>query len=240
MTKKIVLLCMLSLACTMSGCWFTDWLNSIFGTGYCTADSPIPNIPFVAIYPNPDTGIYRGTIGGTGHGTFPKKSPATGNVYQCWQITVVLGQRFGFSLTASPSSADLTAPPSSVTISGQAMDATYGMPLVEYFDGQGYLIGSINATAVAGDGSWLTAPAPDLSSVYSGTYQIQVTNMTSGGYYLDIVGAATMWGYGRDRPDSDGDGWYDDEDCAPYDPSLNYDCSQNCNTNPIPMECNAY
>jgi hypothetical protein len=37
-----------------------------------------------------------------------------------------------------------------------------------------------------------------------------------------------MTAWGRDRPDSDGDGWYDDEDCNPYDPYLNYDCS-NCN-----------
>jgi hypothetical protein len=70
---------------------------------------------------------------------------------------------------------------------------------------------------------------PDLSYVYSGTYQVKVTNKTYDGYYLNIVGQAPMTGWGRDRSDSDGDGWYDDEDCNPYDPYLNNNCYQeNC------------
>ena len=98
------------------------------------------------------------------------------------------------------------------------------MPRVDYFDGNGYLVGSAYATSVSG-GTWLQANMPDLTNAYSGTYQVRVTNKRSDGYYSHIVGTAAMSGWGRDRPDSDGDGWYDDEDCSPYDPSLNYDCS---------------
>jgi hypothetical protein len=139
-------------------------------------------------------------------------------------VFVVRRRFFGFFLTANPSSADLNAPPASVTISGQGMDGTYAMPKVEYFDGEGYFIGAVIATAIASDGSWLQAPVPDLSYVYSGTYTIRVTNMSSEGFYVDEVGSATMSCWGRDRPDSDGDGWFDDEDCYPYDYSR-WDCN---------------
>ncbi|MGB7926435.1 MAG: hypothetical protein WCF57_24560 [Pyrinomonadaceae bacterium] len=122
----------------------------------------------------------------------------------------------------------MPSPPTSGTVTGQSFDATYGMPKVEYFDSNGYLVGSVNATSVATGGTSLQANLPDLSNVYSGTYQVKVTNKRSDGYYLNKVGSATMTGWGRDRTDSDGDGWYDDEDCAPYDPSFNYDCSETC------------
>ena len=129
----------------------------------------------------------------------------------------LIGSNAGASLGVSPSGIDLTSPPSVVILTPQGFDTTYGMPRVDYFDGYGYLLGSTVANAVAGDASWLQAPVPDLSSVYSGTYQVRVTNMASNGYYLNEVGAASITAWGRDRPDSDGDGWYDDEDCYPYD-----------------------
>lgn len=221
MTKKLILVLMLASVCTTSGCSYFDWLNSFAGGGcgisYCCTYGPA-NTPYHVIYPDGSRRNNR-SIGINGVGTFDMKSPL-GNRYSCSSIVVAQGSFFGFTLTAAPSSIDLNAAPSSVTISGQAFDGTYGMPMVEYFDTSGYLIGSATATAVAGDGSWVVATAPDLSVAYSGTFQIQVTNMRSDGEYLDIVGTATMSCYGRDRPDSDGDGYYDDEDCYPYDPTL--------------------
>lgn len=92
------------------------------------------------------------------------------------------------------------------------------------------LVGSVYAASVSSNGTSLQANVPDLSNAYSGTYQVRVTNKTSDGYYAHIVGSATMTAWGRDRTDSDSDGWYDDEDCAPYDPYLSQFCEQPCNT----------
>lgn len=142
-----------------------------------------------------------------------------GNVSQVIRLT-----NSHLSLSASPSSIYLPDPASTVTITGDLFDPTYGMPRVEYFDGDGYLVGSVYATSVSGSTS-LTASVPDLSSAYSGSYQIQVTNKTYEGYYAHTVGLATVSAYGRDRLDSDSDGWYDDEDCAPYDPSRGAYCN---------------
>ena len=225
MIKKIILICLLASVCTTSGCGFWDWLRRLFGGGgsggcnitFCCTQGP-PNSPFTVIYP--DGSRRRGSIGINGSGTFSMTSPL-GNTFQnCGTIAVINGNFFGLALSASPEWVDLNAPPYSITITGQAMDGTYGMPMVEYFDGSGYLLGYTYASAVAGDGTWLTAPTPDLSLAYSGTFEIRVTNLRSDGEYLDIVGTATMNCWGRDRPDSDGDGYYDDEDCYPFDATL--------------------
>jgi hypothetical protein len=152
-----------------------------------------------------------------------------------------IGVNFGLGLTASPASVYLPSPPASGAITGQSFDATYGMPRVEYFDNNGYFIGSVYATSVSGDGTSLQANSPDLSYVYSGTYQVKVTNNRYDGYYLNLVGSATMTAWGRDRPDSDGDGWYDDEDCDPYDPYRNESCVDTCGGGDRPIEiCQPY
>jgi hypothetical protein len=143
--------------------------------------------------------------------------------YQCFNLTVFAVTNSNLTLSASPSSVYLPTPPSTVTITGQSFDSTYAMPRVEYF-ADGYMVGAVTASSVSGSTS-LVAPVPDLSGVYSGTYYIRVSNMTSQGYYLHIVGGATMTGWGNDRPDTDGDGWYDDQDCDPYDPFYTNNCA---------------
>ncbi len=189
-------------------------------TTYCSLFGPIRTV-YYASYP--DGFLVSGiTDSISGNFVFPKRG------YTCGQVSVHYGFNFNFSLSASPASVDLLNPPTSGTITGQSFDATYGMPRVSYFDSNGYLVGSVYASSVSGDGTTLQANLPDLSYVYSGNYQIEVVNKTYDGYYLNTVGSATMTASGRDRPDSDGDGWYDDEDCNPYDPYLNYNCS-NCN-----------
>jgi hypothetical protein len=182
--------------------------------------SGFPNDDYIVVYP--DGFQTNGTLDPLGVSSVPNRG------YTCDMLRTRTFRNFRFSLTADPASVYLPSPPASGTINGQSFDATYGMPRVDYFDNNGYLVGSVYATSVLSDGTSLQANMPDLSSVYSGTYQVRVSNKTYDGYYLDIVGTATMDGWGRERPDSDGDGWYDDEDCAPYDPYLNYDCVQTC------------
>lgn len=177
----------------------------------------VAGAPYLVKYP--DGVEKRGTVNDWGEFYVRKRG------YNCSQLVASSGSNLGLTLSASPASVYLPTPPASGTITGQGFDATYGMPTVDYFDSNGYLIGTVNATSVTGGGTSLQANTPDLSNVYSGTYQVKVTNKRYDGYYLNKVGTATMTGWGRDRVDSDGDGWYDNEDCDPYDPYLNSNCN---------------
>lgn len=109
---------------------------------------------------------------------------------------VVPGILFPFS--TAPGSVDLQAPPASFDMTGSNLDTTYGAPHLDYIDSYtGDVIGSVDATAVSADGSWLQAPMPDLFQVYSGTYIIYVSNRQSDGS-LSYVGSSTVDTYGRD------------------------------------------
>jgi hypothetical protein len=217
--KKILLAVSFSLLLSMAGC-------NPFADQTCTLTGPA-NAPYLIVYPCINggcPGTARGTVGPDGK----FKVKAQGFTCSGLQTLARFGTNSGFALSASPSSVNVTSPPTSATITGQGFDATYGMPAVDYFDTTtGFLMGSVEATSVNSNGTSLQANLPDLSSVYSGTYQVKVTNKTYDGYYLNIVGWATMTGWGRDRLDSDGDGLYDDEDCDPYDP-FNSSCAQTC------------
>lgn len=209
--KKILPVFLLSLSVILVSCSQQSNLCSFAGTS---------NSVYYVFYP--DGSYVSGMTDANGYYHAYNKG------YTCNQLHGSTGVNFNFALTANPASVYLPSPPTSGTITGQGFDATYGMPSVDYFDSNGYLIGSVYATSVSSDGTSLQANLPDLSSVYSGTYQVRVVNKTYNGYYMNLVGSATMSGSGRDRLDSDGDGWYDDEDCAPYDPSLNYSCVDTC------------
>jgi hypothetical protein len=214
--KNILLLaCLLSLVLLLPGC------SAITGCNY--NDGP-PNAPWTIVYSDQDT-VRSGNVKPDGTFNVPKYGGES-----CSQIRqrVHFGTNLNLSLAASPSSVDLNNPPTSGTITGQGFDATYGMPRIDYFDtNTGFLMGSVEATSVNSAGTSLQANLPDLSSVYSGTYRVKVTNKTYDGFYLNIVGWTDMTGWGRDRPDSDGDGIYDDEDCDPYDP-YNSSCAETC------------
>ncbi len=204
--KKILLLLPLAVVLVLPGCGGG-------GSTSCPFSNLVPNGTYLVVINNPSTGIAT---------TFTRVASSTGTLSvstngSCGNVVVVQVTNSDIALSASPSSINLESPPSTVTITGQSFDTTYGMPRVEYFDGTGFLVGSVYASSVSG-GTSLECYVPDLSSAYSGTYLIRVTNKTYQGYYSHIVGTATVTAWGRDRPDSDGDGWYDDQDCDPYNP----------------------
>jgi len=221
--KKILLLVLVSaLLLLLSGCKAAG-LNSCTRTATGAGQPLIPGATYLVIYQYLNPPLFRNRVANAnGEISVPSEGQP------CTSLFVTLVTNSNQSLSASPSSVYLPSPPSTATVTGQSFDTTYGMPRVDYFDGNGYLVGSAYATSVWGGGTALQASVPDMSYVYSGTYQVKVTNKTYEGYYSHIVGSATMTTWGRDRPDSDGDGWYDDQDCSPYDPYLNTDCSGSC------------
>jgi hypothetical protein len=214
--KKIMPLSLLLLVLAFPGC-------SGGGSSSCSFSGLVPNGTYLVFITDPNTGLAT---------TFTRVATSSGTLsittsQSCSNVVVVLATTSNLTLSASPSSINLESPPSTVTITGSGFDTTYGMPRVEYFDSSGFLVGSVYANSVSG-GTSLVATVPDLTNAYSGTYQIRVTNKTYQGYYSHRVGTATVEAWGRDRPDSDGDGWYDDQDCAPYDPYMYTGCYETC------------
>jgi hypothetical protein len=106
-------------------------------------------------------------------------------------------------LMATPSSINLASPPPSVSIGGGGFSTTYGMPVVEYYDQySGILIANATASSVAGDGSSLQVVTPDLSGVYTGGYNIVVSNKASDGSNT-MVGIASFSACCIDPPPPD-------------------------------------
>jgi hypothetical protein len=218
--KRILPVLLLSLAFMLPGC-------SGGGANSCPFSGLIANGTYMVYIRNGTTGVLTtvGTRTASSTGTL-----TVSTTFSCSSIELVQLTDSNLSLSASPSSINLANPTATVTITGQGFDTTYGMPRVEYFDANGFWVGTTDATSVWGGGTALQCNVPNLSQVYSGTYTIRVTNKTSQGYYSHRVGTASLSAYGRDRLDSDGDGWYDDQDCAPFDPYQNTNCGggENC------------
>ena len=108
-----------------------------------------------------------------------------------------------FFLTAAPDSINLASPPPTVSIGGGGFTTTYGMPIVEYYDqNTGILIANATASSVAGDGSSLQVVTPDLSGVYTGGYNIVVSNKASDGSNT-MVGIAAFSACCIDPPPPD-------------------------------------
>jgi hypothetical protein len=108
-----------------------------------------------------------------------------------------------FFLTASPSSINLASPPPTVSIGGGGFTTTYGMPVVEYYDQySGLLIGNATASSVSGDGSSLEVVTPSLSGVYTGGYNIVVSNKLADGSNT-MVGIAAFSACCIDPPPPD-------------------------------------
>lgn len=219
MRKLLPLAFSLALLLTLPGCGSRS--NTCNFTGLTPGGNYVILIPGTTPDGTPTTTMVQRTASSTG--TISIKTSAN-----CANVVAIPAINSNFTLSASPSSVYLPSPPATATVTGQSFDTTYGMPRVDYFDSNGYFIGGTYATSVDSGGTSLQANVPDLSYVYSGTYQVKVVNKTSSGYYVHTVGSASLTAWGRDRPDTDGDGWYDDQDCDPYDPNRNYDCNQTC------------
>jgi IPT/TIG domain len=227
--KKLLLLFVLFVALALPAC-------SGGGANNCPFNGLIPNGRYQVFLFNATTG--EATTLGVRTAS-PTGTMTVSTTVSCSLVELIQLTDSNLALSASPSSIDLASPPATVTITGQGFDATYGMPRVEYFDtATGYWVGTSDATSVWSGGTALQCNVPNLSAVYSGAYTVRVTNKTSQGFYTHIVGTATVTAYGRDRADSDGDGWYDDQDCDPWNPFRNIDCSGgNCSSDPQPVFC---
>jgi hypothetical protein len=91
----------------------------------------------------------------------------------------------------NPATADALAMPSSFTTSGEGIDGTYGMPMLEFYDEYGRLVATTFATSVGTDGqvTWLTGDMPSL--LYTCSYVVGVSNVLSDGSF-ELLGATSV------------------------------------------------
>lgn len=94
-----------------------------------------------------------------------------------------------FQVIPNPVYTDL--PPTTVMVTGQGFNCTYGMPLVQYFDVNGNVSSVMNASNCAADGTWISAPAPPFTGLSSGTYIGIVSNANASGGY-DFLATVLM------------------------------------------------
>lgn len=122
-----------------------------------------------------------------------------------------------FYFTVDPSYIDADNPPANVTIHGTGMNATGGMPSVEYWNSAGQFVASAQATEVAPDGTWLRGSTPNLSQVHSGRYLLRVRNAT--GEYVGS-GIVDVYKFQEPPPPPDPNPCYcpPDSPCMPCDP----------------------
>lgn len=200
------------------------------GGGGCQFNAPPgTTVRFAYTYTNtgcqtlrcPDTRYLDRTANSQGIINYPPDED--GQCYPSAKLTIV-GRSFSPFGFSSAQSVNLQSYPSSLTFhSGAGVHSWYGMPLVQISDSLGNPVPAQVATDMGGDGSWVTINMPNMAGGYSGNYEVVISNRRSDGAY-EQVGLAYLSTYGNDPADSDGDGYYDYEDCAPYDPTRNINC----------------
>jgi hypothetical protein len=107
---------------------------------------------------------------------------------------------------ASPSTIDMLYTPTMVSVTGDSISTTYGMPVIRYMDFDMNVVGQTQATYVSADGTYLEGNSTDLSQVGGGTYMISIYNINSDGT-LQPVGAAAVELYHYEPPPDPGPCW---------------------------------
>lgn len=181
---------------SIQGGWLFDNGNPVgnvtsFGPLLCFGDCPINGGRVPARW-NIFAGIPQAECIGYLEPTQRNVTAGSTQVSRCVTFGIII------PFATAPSSIDLQAQPATFEMTGENLSTAYGMPYIEYVDQYtGNVIGNTTATAVNANGTWLQAPMPDLSSVYSGTYDILVSNVRDDGS-REYVGTSTVNCYGRD------------------------------------------
>lgn len=118
--------------------------------------------------------------------------------------TVKLNCSSALAFAMAPESIDVNAPPATAIFTGEGLDATYGMPTIEFYDEYGTFYNQTTASTVSADGTTLEAAVPSLAGLYSGTYTIVIVNATADGS-RNAIGTASVWVYGNIAPPPDPD-----------------------------------
>jgi len=144
------------------------------------------------------------------------------NYLTCAQV------RLSLPFTFSPLRIDAEAASVTWILKGDNMHTTYGMPIVQFYDMNGILVAQTQATAIAGDNSWIEGNSLILQTVPSGVYLVQAWNMTPDGG--EFCGHTTMNVYRTSElpPDQDGDSYRADVDCNDNDASIYPDAGTRC------------
>ena len=126
-------------------------------------------------------------------GVTAKNAVSVGHIEEfiCF-ITVVEGgfEDSSFVFSPNPISTDGSSG-SQAVITGAGFSSQYGMPLLQYFDLNGNLVTQTNVNTVASDGSWVSAPIPDISQLGFGTYVGILQNANASGGF-DFLGSASV------------------------------------------------
>jgi hypothetical protein len=92
------------------------------------------------------------------------------------------------TFTATPSKIDPTAPPSTITISGQNMDPTYAMPQVTFYDQNENALLTVSASSASGNGTSIVIPGNQVTFP-DGGYGAVISVKQADGTWHTIGGA---------------------------------------------------
>jgi hypothetical protein len=103
----------------------------------------------------------------------------------------------GSSFGINPTTINGVGPPSSISLTGSGVDATYGTPQVWVFNDIGAVMYTTTVDGMSPDGTWVCFSG--LPALYTGTYVVLIRNVQADGTVL-TVGGAQMDVYGNDPP----------------------------------------